>query len=205
VTAQLIQFPRAKKRGAKVRKGPLCEFHELPRESRRTVGGDDEVVNRMVDKLEDAFSNPRSEMGAMLRNHIARNRQAWDSEKRRQFVLWRQGGLISANEYAAGSCQGIATDHFGEGPDAFRWAVKDTEGEAYHAPFDRDRAMRAAIECLNTIAHAVRYGALQARSSPIVRDGFDKEAAGAYAQGVLSTLGRTVELLREFGGGVDPA
>lgn len=200
-TANVIKFPKAKKRGRKVTSGPACQVREIVPSAlvSHARAAASSSVDKLVLRLEEAFRDPNSELHSKLHASL----RAEQRKERLRYEQWLNGGLISAREFSDGTLFGIATEHFGEGPDAFRWAAMDASGERLLKPWHRDRAFALAIECLNTVAHAVRYGALHEASGG-TRSGYDREAADAYAVGVIATLGRTVALLRDFGAGAEP-
>lgn len=173
MNAQVITFPRKKKRGRKVASGPVASMTAIGRPSPRP-----QVDRSLVDELEKR-----------LAGHLDTAFRKSRNEEEKAFCRWSSGQRVSTEDFVAASHHGIATDTFGDGPGMFRWAVASTRKQDLLKDSDRDEALRLAVEQLNQIGLLVRLGGGFAYRS-------DEGDFGRFA---TADLGRTLRRLAVFG------
>jgi hypothetical protein len=185
-----IKFPRKKKRGRKVMHGPMATVVALPiptdldRWGRTQPQGSN--VQRGLDRLHE-LARQRFE------RHSARNREIFND--------WLEGiRKVDEELYAAGSNFGRASDHFGEGPDLYRWAVQSVAPKDILRINERNEALNLAIATLNKVAFLLRHGGMDAGGGYVVdEEKFDKEAHRAFEQHSISDVAEAMVRLRAFG------
>ncbi|MGH8060977.1 MAG: hypothetical protein ACREO7_03065 [Pseudoxanthomonas sp.] len=110
------------------------------------------------------------------------------------FDRWETGEVAVPLQFYVRSRWGIATDHFGEGPCSYRWAV----AEALSPPIASnrpDKALALAVEQLNAISLVVRYGGWRVEWDSTEQD----EGAREYPTQVMADFGDTMARLVKFG------
>lgn len=109
------------------------------------------------------------------------------------FARWRDGVRTSALAFCKASINGLATDHYGQGPDLYRFGIETVQPEDILQSTQRDEALALAIEQLNTFGVLARFGGL------VHLMAIEQDKGGDYAAHALADLGVTLARLRRFG------
>lgn len=128
-------------------------------------------------------------------------RAGWrESDERMQacFTRWRDGVRTSALAFCKASIYGLATDHYGEGPDLYRFGMESVQPADVLQSSQRDEALALAIEQLNTFGVLARFGGLAHLAAT------EQDKGGDYAAHTLADLGVTLARLRRFGAMAGP-
>lgn len=120
-----------------------------------------------------------------------------DAERSRGLERWARGERPSLAWFGETSVSGIATDHFGEGPDHYRLALAHA-GEPVAAD-DMAGALALAVDTLNSLAYMVRYGGLRSQGCTASRNREEEMRHEECARGVVSDLAATMIRLQAFG------
>lgn len=120
-----------------------------------------------------------------------------DAERARGLDRWARGERPSLAWFGEKSISGLATDHFGEGPDHYRLALP-MAGPLIRWT-DKDAALALAVDTLNAIAYMVRYGGIRTQSCTASHDREEDMRHEECARGVVSDLAVTMVRLQAFG------
>lgn len=177
MSATISKFPKAMKRGPKVKKGPAADVAALPIEppKDKPFRMSDRIISMLVEKM-----------------------RAADSKERDDFLRRQEIGTCTPEYYAEGTICCASTDNKGSGPNFYVWgkhSVRDSEILRFN---DRETALKLAIDTLNSIAHLIRFGGLKVSSTYALK-GFDEEALRLYEDSCIATLAETMVKLRAFG------
>ena len=141
-------------------------------------------------------SLPTDDLEAGLAACFARIRED-DAERARGLDRWARGERPSLAWFGEKSISGLATDHFGEGPDHYRLALP-LAGPLIRWT-DKDAALALAVDTLNAIACMVRYGGIRTQSCTASGDRDEDMLHEECARGVVSDLAVTMVRLQAFG------
>lgn len=176
LAANCLPFPRSKKRGPKRRSGPCADIVKHPsafREAPPASPALDDAICRLAQSMRSA-------------------KERQDERDQRRFLAWTEGRKPPEDEFVAASKYAIGTDHFGEGPVMFRWAVESVRAPEVLRPSQAEEALRLAVGQLNAVGQLLRLGGLRACTDGI-------EGGGDFAAHALADLGRTLRRLSMFG------
>lgn len=120
-----------------------------------------------------------------------------DAERARGLDRWARGERPSLAWFGEKSISGLATDHFGEGPDHYRLALPHAGPLVPWS--DKDGALALAVDTLNAIAYMVRYGGLRTQSCLASDDRGEDMRHEECARSVVSDLAAAMVRLQAFG------
>lgn len=171
---------------------PLTDarLRQLARQIGKAARDAEEVADRGEDR-------PLSKLASLFREE---SRKA-EEERNARYGRWLSGDVSPLSTYYQASQRGIATDHFGHGPDEFRWAIESVpRGDVLNARMTRE-ALALAIDQLNALAVLVRWGGL----TPGIPSNRDDQQARDIPYHVISDLAVVLTRLKAFGGAPFPS
>lgn len=198
MTAAILSFPKLAPRPKRARKAkPTAaaqaaaaakvtddRLRALSQEITRQMRTNNDTAAR-----EGAALTPTERLAAMFRAGCR------ESAERLQacFTRWRDGMRTPAIAFCKASISGLATEHYGQGPDLYRFGMESVRSADVLQSSQRDEALALAIEQLNTFGVLARFGGLGHLMA------IEQDKGGDYAAHTLADLGVTLARLRRFG------